>query len=413
MILLKKILTVAAVILSVFFSAGKVFAHEIFWYDRSTGFDRFAKIVLFPLTNVWDAPDDYQLGGEGTRNFTFNSYVDDRLTKKLKKINFIRLANEIREKDDILTKTLGVLLQPFDSEKARATAVEETTMADMYLVPRFRENRVQEDISPRREWDVELKSWTQVIDGPKGDEIFDERWRTVHHVIPETKIYLHRMQVEFTGYDKNANKILVSVHHDRRHNVTELTQFHTIVDEFQDAFTEARKANNKIYNKSVRVGFTPIAVAGDFGDEYMSRAMEFALEEESFKRIKNARVETDTKAQVNYYLRSNVTHCELVPHWHDPSYTVYNELVRSEKRKWRDREGKEHEMKINYYDQKISDSYAYWTFSWTVYADFWLVTPENEVMISESYRKSDDKPVDAFRHAAEDFCKKVNSWFKD
>ena len=87
--------------------------------------------------------------------------------------------------------------------------------------------------------------------------------------------------------------------------------------------------------------------------------------------------------------------------------------MRSEKRKWRDRERKEHEMTINYYDQKISSYYAYWTFSWAVSADFWLVTPENEVMISESYRKSDDKPVDAFRHAAEDFCKKVNSWFKN
>ena len=408
---MKKLLT-AAVIFSVIISASNVFAHEIFWYDRSTNFDRFGKIVLFPLTNVWDAPDDYQLGGEGTRNFTFNSYVDDRLTKKLKKVNFIRLANEIREKDDILNNTLGVLLQPFDSEKARAAAVEELTMADMYLVPRFRENRVQEDISPRREWNVDLKSWTEVVNGPKGDEIFDERWRTVHHVIPETKVYLHRMQIEFTGYDKDANKILVSVQHDRRYNVTELTQFHTQVDEFQKAFTEARKTK-KPANKPERIGFTPIEVAGEFGDTYMSRAMEFALEEESFKRIKNARVETGTVSPVNYYLRSNVTRCELVPVWHDPSYSVYNTLVKSEKKKWKDRDGNEHEMTISYYDQEISDHYAYWSFYWAVSADFWLVTPENEVMISDSYRESDDKPVDAFRHAAEDFCKKVNSWFKN
>lgn len=412
MILLKKFLT-AAVIFSVIFSAAKVFAHEIFWYDRSTNFDRFGKIVLFPLTNVWDAPDDYLLGGEGSRNFTLNSYVDDRLTKKLKKVNFIRLANEIREKGDILTNNLGVLLQPFDDEKARAAAVEELTMADMYVVPRFRENRVQEDISPRREWDVELKSWTEEEDGPNGNRTYDERTYTVHHVIPETKVYLHRMQIEFTGYDKDANKILASVHHDRRYNVTELTQFHTQVDEFQKAFTEARK-NKKPANKPIRVGFTPVEVAGEFGDEYMSNAMEFALEEESFKRIKNARVEAGTHSQqADYYLRSSVTHCELVPVWHDPSYSVYNNLVRSEKKKWRDREGNEHEMKIRYYDQKINSHYAHWSFYWIVGANFWLVTPENEVMLSETYRKSDDKPVDAFRHAAEDFCKKVNSWFKN
>ncbi len=410
---MKKFLT-AAVIFCLIFSATKVFAHEIFWYDRNSDFDRFAKIVLFPLSNAWDAPDDYQLGGEGTRNFTFNSYVDDRLTKKLKKINFIRLANEIREKDDILNNNLGILLQPFADEKSRAQAVEETTMADMYIVPRFRENRVQEDISPRCEWNVQLKSWTEEIGGPEGYKIYDEKKYTVRHVIPEAKIYLHIMQLEFTGYDNSARKILTGVAQNRSYGVTELTQFHTLVDDFQKAFTEAREGKNNSSGR-FRVGFTPIAVAGEFGDEHMSNAMDFALEDEAIKRIKNARIVVGAKnsVPVDYYVRSNVTRCELIPHWNAPSYLVYNSLLKTEKRKWRDKDDKEHEATVNYYEQKISDRYAYWSFYWAVAADFWLVTPDNSVVISESYRETDDKPVDAFKHAAEDFCKLVNNFLKD
>ena len=386
-------------------------AYEIFWYDRNCGFDKFAKIVLFPLTNVWDAPYEYQLGGEGTRNFTFNSYVDDRLTKKLKKINFIRLADEIREKDDILTNNLGVLLQPFEEEKFRAEAVEELTMADMYLVPRIRENRVQEDISPRCEWDIALESWTEEKDGPDGDKTYDKKTRVEHHVIPEAKIYLRRMQVEFTGYDKDARKILSAVQHNRSHELGELSQFHTMVDDFQKAFKEARENKIKPANKKVRIGFTPIAVTGEFGDEYMSRAAGFALEEAALKKIKKARVETSAEADVDFYVRSDVTRCELIPVWHEPSYFVSTKLVDSEKKKWRDRNGGEHEMTIYHYDQEIWDYYAYWSFYWAVSANFWLVTPDNEVLISETYYKTDDKPVDAYRHAADDFCKKVDKYF--
>lgn len=403
---------VFVIIVGVIFSAGEVFAHEIFWYDRNTNFDRFGKVVIFPLTNVWDAPDDYLLGGEGTRNFRLNSYIDDRLTKKLKRINFIRLANEIREKGDILNNLYGELLQPFEDEKARATAVEEATMADMYLVPRFLENRVQEDVSPRWEWDVELSSWLEIVNGPSGYEIRDRHSRNVHHVIPEAKIYLHILRVDFTGYDKDANKILTAVQQNRAYNTSELSQFHTLVDEFQKAFTDAYEAKNKIAASSIRVGFTPIEVAGEFGDEYMSRAMEFALETEALKRIKSARVEMDPNQPVNFYVRSNVTVCDLIPIWHNPSYSVTNNLVRTEKRTWRDREGKEHEATLNFYDQSIVDHYAYWSFNWAVAANFWLVTPDNAVIISETYHEADDKPVDAFRHFAEDFCKKVNSQLK-
>ena len=92
---MKKFLTLIIFFL-IICATPKSFAYEIFWYDRNAGFDKFAKIVLYPLNNAWETPNDYLLGGEGTKNFRLNSYIDDRLTKKLKNINFIRLANEIQ-----------------------------------------------------------------------------------------------------------------------------------------------------------------------------------------------------------------------------------------------------------------------------------------------------------------------------
>ncbi len=392
----------------------KVSAYEIFWYDRYTNFNKFAKIVLFPLSNIWDAPDDYQLGVEGSRNFKFNSYIDDRLSKKLKKVNFIRLADEIHEKSDILTNLYGELLNPFEDEKSRAEAVEKATMADMYIVPRFRENRIQEDISPRREWEIELKSWTEERGGPNGSKTYNRKSRTVHHVINAEKIYLHIMQLEFTGYDKDANKIMTSIQQDRSYGVNEEGQFKDLVERFQKAFLEARdnkKADDK--SKRINLGFTPTIFADEHAEDiYFSNAFDYTLQELALKQIKNAGVITNNR-NVNFYIRSRVRAGELIPIWHDPSYSVRNYTVHTETRKWYDKDKKEHTMTITDYDQTIDDYLAYWSFYWAVHADFWLVDENNNVIISETYTATDDKPVDAYRHIAEDFCKKVNAVFKE
>lgn len=396
----------------IFLTASKVFAYEIFWYDKNCGFNKFAKIVLFPLSNSWENPYDYLLGNEGTRNFTFNSYLDQSLTKKLKKVNFIRLANEIHEKEEILTGLHGELLQPFDSEQARAAAVEEATMADMYIVPQFRENRVQEDISPRCEWDIELKSWTEEKDGPNGNRIYDERKRVVHHVIPEKKIYLHIMQLEFTGYNNRAEKVFTSLQQYRSYNFDEETQFKYLVDSFQKSFVDARGEKNSDKGK-IRIGFTPVDIEGDFHDDiFFGNAMNAALETSATKKIKKVRVVRDPELPADYYIRSTITRCELTPIWHKPYYYVSNDLVNSEQRKWRDRDGNEHEMTINHYDQSIDDVYAFYSFHWQVAAQFELVDSKNNVILSQSDSDDDDKPVDAYRHIAEKFCKQVNSKLK-
>lgn len=414
---MNKIFITVAAIAIFFVNINSVSAYETFWHDREAGFTKFAKIVLFPLSNGWEAMDSYQLGGEGTRNFRFNSYLNDRLAKKLPKINFIQLSDEIKEFGDINKNTLGHLLSAYANEQERAAAVEEATMADAYIVPRFRENRIQEDISPRREWDVQLKTWTEERGGPDGYKTYDEKTRVVHHVIPETKIYLHIMQVEFTGYDNHANKVMTSLQQSRSYNVSEESQFQTLADNFRKVFEEARAGKNvgKGASSTIRVGFEPAKLWGDYGkDEYYSNAMDFALQETALKRIDKARVVTvpSISLPLNYKIVSDVTRCDLVPVWHDPSYSVSDVVLSTEEEKWKDDKGKEHTKKITHYDQEINSHYAYWSFHWTLNSSFSLLTPEGSVVLTKAYRENDDKPLDAYRHAADDFCKAVNKQLK-
>lgn len=401
----------------IFFSSSNVSAHEIFWYDRDVGFDHFERVVIFPLSNAWESQNNYRRGEEGTRNFKLNAYLEERLSKKLDKVLFIRLAEEIHELDEITTQRYENLLAPFPDEESRAAAVEEALMADAYIVPRFRENRVQVDTSPRREWDIQLSSWTEITGGPNGNETLNEKSRMEHFVLPEMKIYLHCMTVEFTGYDKNAKKILTSVQQNRSYNVNEEGQFKNLVKDFQEVFGDAKKGKNtgKKTSGGIRIGFTPVTMEGEFKeDAHYANAMTYAFQDEAIKNIKGAKiiVSENNPLPVQYFLRSSVESCRLIPVWHEPSYSVNTNLVSLEERKWRDKDGKEHTMTISRYDQNISGHYAYYSFYWAVTANFWLVDPQNSVVISRGYQETDDKPIDAYRHAAEDFCDRVNKRLK-
>ena len=182
-----------------------------------------------------------------------------------------------------------------------------------------------------------------------------------------------------------------------------------MVDDFSKAFFEARENKDSGGKRQrINLGFTPIIFEED---EYFANGFDYTLQEAARQKIKSAGVITN--GGVDFYIRSQVLFCELLPQWHAPHYSVRDYIVRTEKRKWRDKDGKEHEMKITYYDQVIDEHFAYWMFIWAVGADFWLVDEDNNVIISGRYNKIDDKPVDAYRHAAEDFCKKVNTVFKN
>ena len=151
-------------------------AYEIFWSDPAV---KFTRIVLYPLNNI----------GQNSR-YEHNSYIYDRMFKKFKKKPlFIALTDRIHEHGDMNKNNFGSLLQNFPDEKSRAAEVEKVTMADAYIIPRFRENRVQKDISPQRTWNVQLKTWTRIEDGPNGNEKKMKKLELFNTQFPREKFF--------------------------------------------------------------------------------------------------------------------------------------------------------------------------------------------------------------------------------
>ena len=185
----------------IFFMLTTAQAYGIFWYDMSSDLPQWKKVVIFPLANSNDK-DNYLISRDEDSLLYFqNKWLMDRFEKKIKNMHTVRLAPGIKEKDEILIDKFSVLLKPYPKEKTRAEAVFEQTGADMYILPRFRENQMQKIISPEIEIEVEVSSWTEIIGSKDRDGIHDMKTWTERHIIPQMEYYVHSLDLEFEGFD--------------------------------------------------------------------------------------------------------------------------------------------------------------------------------------------------------------------
>ena len=416
---IKKFLCMAMIGLSSITYSNSTEAFGAFWYDKNVEITSLGKAMLFPLSNV-DNPYMYKIdGNEYSLEYKENDYLFNQFSKKIKKLKFYRMSPGMFEMQEITIDKYSELLTAFKNEQERAKKVYEKTAADMYLVPVFRENRIQTDISPRAEFDVTLKSWTEVKNSPKGDYNTDEQSWRVHHVIPETPVHLHIMVLQFTGYDEKGNKILTFVDDRRAYGTTEEIQFKNITKYFRKEFDDV-KSGKKFQSKGepgkISIGFKNIKVPQSIGnDEYYLKSAFFAMKDEAFKRLKNVSIhyESDKANSANYYVDGALTNCKLTAYWHNPSISISDNLERTEETKWKDDKGKEHKQRKYYYKQKINDHLAHWSFTWSVNANLKLVNAKtNEIVMSNSYRNSNDKIMDCYRKIFKDFYGDVNNHFK-
>ncbi len=394
-------------------------AYGIFWYDMSLDIPMWKKVVIFPLAYSNDKNNWLISYDENSLLYWENKHLMERFEKKIKNMHTVRLAPGIKEKDEILVDKFSVLLNPYPTEKARAEAVFEQTGADMYLFPRFKEKRIQTDISPRTEFNVQLSSWTEITGSPNSDGTYDKRTWTEHHVIPEKEIHLHIMQLEFEGYDtENANKVLLFTDTRREYGVDDKHQFRSITKYIRKDFGELKSGKNKGKDKAgtINIGFKNLTLPPNVGsDEYSLKGAYFGMKFEAMDKLKGVSVITDATSDkdLNYYITGNVTEWKLIPTWHPPKVTTTSELIESKETKWKDSKGKEHTMHTKKYKDKIVDHYAYWSFSWNVRATFYLVDAKTgQVVVSESGNTFDDKPMDAYRKIMRTFCEQVNKYFK-
>lgn len=427
-------------------------AYSQFWYDMSTDLPMWKKVVIFPLSNAWE-PDKFLISrDENSLLYWENKYLMERFDKKIKNMHTIRLAPGIAEKGAILIDKYSMLLEPFENEKARAEAVFEQTGADMYIIPQFTQKYVHEDVSPSIAADVELKSWTEQKNGPDGDKTYDEKKWTVHHVMPARNTYVPVTELSYTGYDTKANKVML-FSDIRYYGGDDKHIFRDISKYLRKEFSEIKSGDREKKNKAgtVTIGFKDIdlppngnvnkysidntnyptmqaAYAAfnryDNGSIYIERALDelaiksiyYTAKTMALDELKGVRVITDGESTEtpDYYIRGEVSRWRRYWHWTAPTIGKTTETVKTEEKKWKDKDDKEQTMTITQYKEKIVEHYGYWSVGHSVRTEFCLVNAQtNGVVVRSSNSDSDDLIIDAYRHGLENFYKDVKKYFKE
>lgn len=432
-------------------------AHENFWVDETAGIQHFKKVVVYPLSRVGE--DGFLLGKEAgtyvpkpSRDevvrklnemqhigaptsratttaslssspveqdalwFRENDYFERQISKKMN-LRTIRLAPMIYEGSRVLSDSpqFQELLNSFPTERERAQAVENATMADGYVLPRIRENRVQVDISPETSFEIPMRTWTEERGGPNGNRTFNRREWVEHHVIPEKEMKLHVLDMEYTLYNNDGRKAMTFTDSMREYNKEEEDIFKESTDTFCKFWKQALKHDEDKQSDSVsiRIGFRTLTVPDSImQDEYKRNALQFAVMEES-KKLKNVILCQDSSLPVQYYVTGIVKQYATTPQWVAPSIYTDTRAITSNSQKWRDRNGNEHTMTTTVYKTVIMDHFAHWEFPATVSATMQLVDANNGAIVL-SYEKVDvdDKDIDAFRHILQDFYKKASQYLK-
>lgn len=447
---IKKIIcgALSGLILSIGSSAG---AFGLFWYDLNSDLPMWKKVVIFPLSNARE-PDRFLIStDEDSLLYWENKYLMERFDKKIKNMHTVRLAPGIKEKNEILIDKYGALLQPFPSEKARAAAVFEQTGADMYIIPRFTQKYMHHDVSPSIEADVELKSWTEETGGPDGDKKYNEKKKTVHHVMPARDVYMNVTELAYIGYDTEANKVMLfsDIRHgggDEKHVFRDISKY------LRKEFSEIKGGSRSKKNKAgvVTIGFKTLVVPQNYNvdvflsggrnypsldaafggfnhyrdgsinidkalDEINVKSIYYATKVKAIEDLKGVQVITDASSDQtpNYYVTARIIKWERYWHWTAPTITTTTNLIKSEESKWKDKNGKEHTKTTRWYEEKVAEHYGHWSVGHRMQAMFSLIDARTQQTVVETFENDfDDKIMDAYRHGLDKFYVAVNDYLE-
>ena len=391
------------------------------WYDRNAHVPQFGKLVIFPVV---DLDGKYMKNDDVTSDtYKMNNYLNTRFIRQLKIKNTIPLGAMIDENKKLRVKDNAEypkLLENFPTEKDRGAAVDSMTAAPGYFVPRIRTSWVEPHISPAKTVTVQMSSWTEEKGGPNGDRKYDERHWTVSHTIPEKQLYLFHMGVEHTMFNRQGEKILTYENQEHSYNYNwnnyQLKMFEHLVKEFRDDYKGIQKAymddqKQPKERSPISIGFKNIDVPQHVGnDEYLIKSVYFALKNSALKYAKaSINYGGKNESPSRYYVQGAISRYSLDRRWIEPSASTYNSVISTQKSKWYDRYGKEHEMTTTKYETKISDNYGHWAYKATVGGRFALVNAgTGGTVFSKSYVETDDKTSDAYLHLLKDFYEDVN-----
>ncbi|MBP5199731.1 MAG: hypothetical protein J6Z82_03695 [Schwartzia sp.] len=388
------------------------FAYGGLWLDTGAELRSMKKLVLFPMSISDDLNDFATDGDENSAVFRQNDYLHRRLVKKLKDANLLRLAPDIAEQRIRETVApFASLLAPAADASVRAAEIRRLTMADGYIVPHFRENWVRVDISPETTFHFTLRSWTERRD-ERGTRVVKDYSYPVVHVVPEREMELRIMDVDYTLFDEQGRPVLSYENSDREYFADALDMYKGLAEEFADTVKDARKGKfrmKKSDENAVSVELSKLGLPEEMaGDAVKERALRFAFYEEARRRD---RLRLDG-GKPRLLVEAELRRCELVPTWHPPAAWVTTSSTTHDE-SWTDKQGKRHEVKRIDYTQSVSHSFGYYSYHAEAEGNLRLVdAATGAVLLRRSFAESDDKKMDACRHAFRSFFKDVEKYVK-
>lgn len=412
-------------------------AHGELWYDASSHLPQYKKIVVYPIKGL---DGNFQIDADDkSETYKINDYFDKRFVRKLK-IKTIPLGSSLKENKEIRNdeEKYKPLYDNFSSEEKRAETVTSLTASDGYVITGIDFDKVEPHTSPAKTVTVQMKSWTEEVDGPNGNRTYNEQKWTETHTIPAKELILYHMGIKYNVYDRHGKKIMT--YRNGEHTYGEnyggivglfsgifggkqtkslkpdryrVELFKSIVDEFRKDFEDIQgnfKENKKKTRISKTIGFKNINMPSDVGgDEYSLKSIYFSMKDYAFK-FTTAKIDYDGSGNAQYFVQGNISRYSLDRKWIEPCVTLNNKLLSEEKVDWYDGSGNKHTKKIKQYTTEIVDHHGYWKYTATVSGSFNLVDSNGRVVVSYSSTETDDKTADAYRHLVEGFYKEVNTF---
>lgn len=389
-------------------------AHGNLACNVGSDFKQTKKIVLYPFADA-ASPQIFLDTGEGTELFEKNNRLWERMSKKMGKCNILRLSKGIFEEGRVLGNNYSYLMNEYSSEEERAKAISEATLADAYILPRFRENRVRIDHSPETSVNVSLRGWTEEIDSSRGARTYGEYSWTERHVIPAKDIPCQVMDIEYEIRSSNGALIAMYENSDRSYSVNEKDMFDGLVNEFIGDLKDVIKGKylRKPKQADIKIGFGELKAPASFWkDAVRFHSFLFvAIDEET--RLKNAILNSNDNVAKDYIITGTIMNYEMKPEWIPPHTTVVNNCVSSKTNSWRDSKGRMQQIITKQYRQSVEDHHGYYTYTGFVSVDLKLVdTHTGEVVVSYQGENTSEKEIDACRQVMRDFYKKINKYLK-
>lgn len=165
-----------------------------------------------------------------------------------------------------------------------------------------------------------------------------------------------------------------------------------------------------------QIGFGNISMPANISnDEFVIKALYFAVKSEAQKKLKKYKVDYDgTNAAANDAVVMGIVESyELKQRWRDPSISTHSDIAWTKTRKWYDSKNKEHTETITRYEEKPSGSPGGYYFRAYCRATLNLVDAKSgAILVQYRAEGNDDKEIDIFYSIVRSFYKKVNKELK-